>query len=103
MKPVLVGPQAAIELSDTAVAYERTCPGAGIAFLSDIRETSRGLARVPQAAAHARGSISSSAAHRFPFRILHRERKGRIEVLAILPTRIPDSQPFQPRRFRGLE
>lgn len=89
MKAVLVGPQAAIELSDTAVVYERTCPGAGIAFLSAMRETSRGLASDSEAATLANGNVRSTATSRFPFRILHRERNGRIEVLAILPTRVP--------------
>jgi|SRR5688572_3679390 len=86
MKFVVLAPTAEVEIADTAIAYERTRPGLGRAFIDEVRAVSRNVARAPEAGMEACGGIRCAATLSFPYRVIFRERSSRIEVLAVLPT-----------------
>ena len=75
------------ELEDTALYYERECPGLGAAFVAEIERCVAAIAPHPSIGSPVQAGIRRRLLRRFPYALLYRARDGPVRILAVMNLR----------------
>ena len=75
------------ELEDTALYYERECPGLGAAFVADVERCVAAITLHPDIGSPVRAGIRRRLLRRFPDALLCRARDGPVRILAVMSLR----------------
>lgn len=82
-RALVVEPEAAAELEDAVLWYERRSPGLGMEFARLVRAVLYEIERTPQQFAEVEPGIRRAIMRRFPFAIFFLLEPERIAVIAI--------------------
>lgn len=83
MKPVEFHPEARADLSSASAFYSRKREGLGAEFRRQIKHAIGLIRDRPGAGTPIRGPLRGWVVRRFPYRLIYREERARIYVLAI--------------------
>lgn len=83
MTGIVFHPQALAEFRAAARFYESRRSGLGAAFLSEIEHTTRMIDARPLIGAPFEGALRRAIVRRFPYTIIYRPARGRIEIIAV--------------------
>ena len=83
MKPVEFHPEARADLSSASAFYRRQRQGLAAEFRRQIRDAVGLIQGRPGVGTPVRGAIRGWVVRRFPFRVIYREERVRIYVLAV--------------------
>jgi len=76
------------ELEDTALYYERECPGLGAAFVAEVERCAAAIALHPSAGSPGQAGIRRRLLRRFPYALLYRAGAGPVRILAVMNLRM---------------